>query len=430
MAVAAKKKTSTQMEELLSGMKELELPKPGTLIDGKVVSVYKNKILVDLNGVSTGMISGREAKDNSDTVKTIKPGDDISAYVIESENDEGYVVLSLRKANQEKTWRKFIEAYEKQQVITVKTHEANKGGLLLDIDGIKGFIPVSQLAPMHYPRVNDADTNMILQRLQALVGETFMVKIINIDKENGKLILSEKAAMEEQRKASLGKLKVGDTVKGKISGIVKFGIFVAFNGLEGLVHISEIAWGHVKNPGDYGKLGENVEVMVIGVDGDKISLSMKRLLADPWLEAAKVFKIGSVVDGEVNRLTPFGVFVKLNDEINGLIHITELGKDNVKDPGEVVKMGDMIKAKVIAVEPEEHRVGLSIKALTEEPKKKIKKSAEAGEEADEEKKEKEEKPAKKSGKKAKSEDQAEMNLEEEKEEKTEKKPAKKSAKKK
>ncbi|MBP7058481.1 S1 RNA-binding domain-containing protein, partial [Candidatus Gracilibacteria bacterium] len=307
--------TSIQMEELLKNVPDLNLPEPGQLVDGKIVAIHKNKIIMDLNGVATGMISGREAKDSEDTMKKAKVGDMITAFVIEGENDEGYYQLSLRKANQERTWKRFIDAYEKQDVITVKANEANKGGLLLDIDGIKGFIPVSQLAPMHYPRVNDADANMILQRLQELVGQKFLVKIINIDKENGKLILSEKAAMEEQRKQALGKLKVGDVVNGKISGIVKFGIFVAFDGLEGLVHISEIAWGHVKNPGDYGKLGDKVDVMVIGLDGDKISLSMKRLSNDPWLEAAKVYKIGSVVEGEVNRLTPFGAFVKLSDEI-------------------------------------------------------------------------------------------------------------------
>jgi len=184
--------------------------------------------------------------------------------------------------------------------------------------------------------------------------------------------------MEEQRRDALKQLNVGDVVKGKISGIVKFGIFVAFEGLEGLVHISEIAWGHVKNPADYGKLGEEVEVQVIGVDGDKISLSMKRLVPDPWLEAAKKYKIGSIVEGEVNRMTPFGAFVKLNDEINGLIHVTEISEDALQDPAEVLKLGDRVKAKVIAVEPEEHRVGLSIKALTEK-KKSVKKKEEVEE---------------------------------------------------
>jgi small subunit ribosomal protein S1 len=382
------------MEELLANAPDIIAPKPGTLVDGKVVSIYKNKILVDINGFMTGLISGREARDSLDTLKKIKIGDNITAYVIDEEDAEGYIVLSLRKASQERTWKRFEEAFERGDVITVNANEANKGGLLLEIDGIKGFIPVSQLAPLHYPRVNGADANMILQRLQALVGTKFLVKIINIDKENGKLILSEKAAMEEQRKVALTSLKVGQKVKGKISGIVKFGIFVAFDGLEGLVHISEIAWGHVKDPADYGKLGNDVEVLVIGIEGEKISLSMKRLVEDPWLEAAKAFKLGDVVDGEINRLTPFGAFIKLGDEINGLIHLTEISAEPIKDPSEVLKLGDKVKAKIIAIEPTEHRIGLSIKALSEEPKKKIKK------EAEEEAKAEEEEKAKKKPKKA------------------------------
>jgi len=371
------------MEQLLANSPDIIAPKPGTLVDGKVVSIYKNKILVDINGYLTGLISGREAHDSIDTVKKVKVGDNISAYVLDEEDDEGYIVLSLRKASQEKTWKKFEEAFTRGDVITVSANEANKGGLLLEIDGIKGFIPVSQLAPLHYPRVNGADVNMILTRLQALVGTKFLVKIINIDKENGKLILSEKAAMEEQRKMALSGLKVGQKVKGKVSGIVKFGIFVAFDGLEGLVHISEIAWGHVKDPADYGKLGDPVEVLVIGIEGEKISLSMKRLVEDPWLEATKAFKIGDVIEGEINRLTPFGAFIKLGDEINGLIHMTEITADSIKEPGEALKIGEKVKAKIIAIEPTEHRIGLSIKALTEEPKKKIKKEAEEEAKAEE-----------------------------------------------
>lgn len=425
------------MEELLNKSPFVPMPKPGTLVDGLVVSIYKNKILVDLDGMATGLITGREARDSSDTVKNLKVGDKISAYVIEEENDEGYVVLSLRKASQEKTWTKFEEAFKKQTVITVMASEANKGGLLLEIDGIKAFIPVSQLAPLHYPRVNGTDYNLILQRLQELVGIKFMVKIINLDKENNKLILSEKAAMEEQRKVALSKLKIGDKVKGKISGIVKFGIFVAFDGLEGLVHISEIAWGHVKNASDYGRLGDSIEVMVIGVDGEKISLSMKRLLEDPWLEAVKDYKIGDIVEGEINRLTPFGAFMKLTDDVNGLIHVTEITADpNVKDPSEALKIGDKAKAKIIAIEASEHRVGLSIKALTEEGKKKKitkkEKTSDASpttEAGESEAAKVEKKPLKKVKKTEKDESQTAMQLGDEEVQKAEK-PAQKALKKK
>ncbi len=356
---------SEVMEKLLKDSPEIVFPTPGSLIDGTVTDIYKNKILVDLGGISTGIIAGKEAHDSMGTIKELQIGDTISTYVIDPENPDGLVVLSLRKASQEKSWQYFVEAYENGDIIKVKANEANKGGLLLEVDGIKGFIPVSQLAPMHYPRVNGADSNEILKRLNDLVSKDFDVKVINIDHDNGKLILSEKAAMSEQRNASLKKLKIGQKVKGEISGIVKFGIFVAFDGLEGLVHISEIAWGHVKDPAEYGKIGDEVEILVIGIEGEKISLSMKRLTPDPWLEAAKNFKIGKTVEGEVNKVTQFGAFVKLGEDINGLIHLTEIQEEPLEDATKVLKVGDKVEAKIISVDPEEHRIGLSIKALSD-----------------------------------------------------------------
>ena len=396
--------TTSKMDELLENSPEIFVPKLGELVDGKVINIYRNQVLVDLGGTATGIISGRETKDSDDTIKSLAEGDTISASVVEEEDSEGLIVLSLRKASQEKTWRNFINAHEEGTVIEVKVNEANKGGLLLDIDGIKGFIPVSQLAPLHYPRVNGADAQKILMRLQKLVGEVFKVKVINVDKENGKLILSEKSAFDDERKSALGGLKVGEKVKGKISGIVNFGIFVAFNGLEGLVHISEIAWGHVSNPADHGKLGDEVEVLVIGIEGEKISLSMKRLTQDPWIEAAKTFSIGKIVKGEINRITQFGAFMKLNNEINGLIHISEISPDPIKEINDTLKIGDKVEAKIITVDLDDHRIGLSIKAL-KEPAKKEKPAEEEVKEAPE-KADKEEKTEKK-------------------EEKTEEKPAEK-----
>lgn len=342
------------------------LLRPGDLIEGRVIELGKNKILIDIGGVCIGVISGRETKDSQETLKSLKKDDILSACVLESENEEGFVVLSLRKASQERSWKTFMEAHESGEVISVKPNEANKGGLLLEIDGIKGFIPVSQLAPLHYPRVNGADANLILQKLKKLIQVPLQVKIITIDRENGKLILSERAAFQEERRASLGKLKIGSSVKGRISGVVKFGIFVAFDGLEGLVHISEIAWGHVKDPSNHGKVGDEVEVKVIGIDGDKISLSMKQLQLDPWAQIAQQFKVGDRVKGEINRLAPFGAFLKLTDEINGLIHLSEMVNaegNAVSDPSELLKVGDSVEAKIIDVNQAEHRIGLSLKPL-------------------------------------------------------------------
>lgn len=435
---------SSLMEELLDGATPVSRPTAGTLVEGVVISVAKNRVLLDLDGISTGIITGHEAHDSAGTLDDLKVGDKVSAYILEEENEDGLVVLSLRKASQEKTWDKFIKAYENGDTISVTANEANKGGLLLNIDGIKGFIPVSQLAPLHYPRVDGADSSEILNRLQKLTGIELTVKILNLDREGGKLILSEKSAEESKRGESFDKLEVGQKVKGKISGIVKFGIFVTFEGLEGLVHISEIAWGHVKDPHDYGKLGDEVEVLVIGKEKDKISLSMKRLVPDPWIEATKKYKVGTVVEGTVNRITPFGAFVKLDDEINGLIHVSEISDDETADPSDVLKVDSKVKAKIIAIDPDDHRVALSVKAMDEKTaaktaEKTTEKKAAKKEEEVEEKVEKieeekvEEKPEKKEKKKVekkKEKDEENEEVEESVEEKDEKKTKKETKKKK
>lgn len=358
--------TFVDMEQLLQDSPELTLPVPGVLVKGNVVSMDKSSIIVDLDGVLTGIVAGREMKDAMNTVDELNAGDEIVTCVLETENDDGLVVLSLRRASQEKTWDRFLKAYENDEAISVKPREANKGGLLLNADGIKGFIPVSQLAPLNYPRVNGADSAKILSRLNKLVGNDFLVKIISIDKENGKLILSERAAYKAEREKALTGLNAGEVVEGTISGIVKFGIFVAFNGLEGLVHISEIAWGHVTNPHDFGKRGDKVKVKIIGIDGDKISLSMKQLTKDPWEEIEKDFKVGKTIKTKIARLAQFGAFVQINKEINGLIHNTEI-PGQPEDPTEALKVGQEVDARVIEVNKKEKRIGLTLMPEGESP---------------------------------------------------------------
>jgi len=343
---------------------ENPFPQPGEMVNGKVIHKSKNKCLLDIcNGQAVGVISGRETHDSADTFKTLVEGDLIDAVVVEDENDEGFFVLSLRKAAQNSAWDRFSEAFDKNSIFEVKATEANKGGLLMEIDSIKAFLPVSQLAPLHYPRVNEANSSEILRRLQALIGIKFTVKIIAFDRENGKLILSERAAQFEARSERLGDLKIGDVVHGKISGIVKFGLFVAFDGLEGLVHISEIAWGHVRNPADHGKLEDPVDVMIIGVEGEKISLSIKRMQRDPWVEAAKKYTEGTKIKGKINRITTFGAFVNLEKDINGLIHLSEISHEKVDDIDKFLKVGQEIEAEVINVDLKDHRIGLSMKKL-------------------------------------------------------------------
>ena len=359
------------MEDLLAGSEDFVRPELGTVINGTVISLRKNHVIVDLNGVAVGIISGAETHDSAGTMKDLVVGDEVQAVVVEDEDDHGMVVLSLRKASQANAWDRFEKAYKNGDVVKVIVSEANKGGLLLDVDGIKGFIPVSQLAPVHYPRVDGADAGQILMRLKKLVGQNVNVKVINVDRATGKMILSEKAAMETASSANLKKLTIGDTVTGKVSGVVKFGIFVTFEGLEGLVHISEIAWGHVSNPHQYAKVGDPVDVQIIGIEKDKLSLSIKRLMLDPWEEIAKKYPIGGKVKGVVNRFSQFGAFVQLEDDINGLIHLSEISDQKVEDPKNFLSIGDEVEAIVINIDRDEHRIGLSLK---KGGKKKSKKS--------------------------------------------------------
>ncbi len=409
------------MEDLLSHSVDYEKPELGAVISGRVVSVSKNRLVVDLNGVAVGISTGRETHDSGDTIKDLSVGDEVKTVVIEEENDDGMVVLSLKRASQATTWDNFEKAYRDGDIIEVTVSEANKGGLLIDVDGIKGFIPVSQLAPAHYPRVEDANSTQILSRLQKLVGIKLSVKIINLERSSGKMILSERAAQQGKAKASLGELKVGDRVKGRASGVVKFGIFVTFDGLEGLVHISEIAWGHVSNPHQYAKVGDTLDIEIIGIENDKLSLSMKRLIPDPWSVIQEKYPIGSKVKGTVNRFSPFGAFVQLEDDINGLIHLSEISDQKVEYPADFLDIGEEVEAVVINIDRDEHRIGLSLKGKKKSSKKKEEEEKDVEEKVDEalaeeDAKEKKEEKAKKKAAKKEKEEKAEEKVEEKTEE--------------
>lgn len=341
----------------------MTVPTVGALVKGTVVSMSHQKILVDIGSICTGVIVGSEMNDSLGTAKDIHVGDAITAVVIEEENEQGQFILSLKRASQETTWDTFVALYKSQKPVKVRIVEANKGGLLIEKDGIRGFIPVSQLTPEHYPRVVGADPEKILTRLQKLVSTELMVKVINVDFAERRLILSEKAAYSDERQKIIDELKVGQTVQGTVSGIVNFGVFVNYKGVEGLVHISEIAWGHVTAPNEYAKVGDTITVLVIGIEGDKVSFSMKRLTPDPWIEKADKYKVGEIVKGQITRIEPFGAFVKLDQEIDGLIHISELADHEISNPTEVVQIGVTVEAKVISIELAEHRLGLSVKAL-------------------------------------------------------------------
>ncbi len=360
------------MEKLLE-KEEVQIPKIGDLVKGKVIDVGKNAIYLDLGIMGTGIVMGREMKDGLGISEHLKKGDEVEATVVELENEDGYMELSLREAGYEKTWDEIERKKKEEETIQSKILAANRGGLMVEINGITGFLPVSQLANENYPRVEDGDKNKILQLLNALVDQTLGVRIIDIDRENEKLIVSEKATLSEKEGKEIKKFKVGDIVEGTVSGIVDFGVFIKFppkdreekeidskDILEGLIHISELAWQLIDDPRDIMKVGEKVKCKIIGIEKNRISFSIRALKKDPWSNVEKKYKVGDIVKGEITKFNPFGAFVQLDKDIHGLAHISELnryaGEKNIED---ILKTRKTYKFKVLSIEPKNHRMGLS-----------------------------------------------------------------------
>ncbi|TSC66117.1 MAG: 30S ribosomal protein S1 [Candidatus Doudnabacteria bacterium Gr01-1014_77] len=368
------------MNDLIQSGLEIKVLKPGEVVAGKILSVGKNEVYVDIEGYGLGVVRGRELYDDEATLSSLKPGDEVFASVVDIENKDGNIELSFRQAGQERVWSTLQEKMQTKEIVRTKILEANKGGLMVEINNVMGFLPVSQLSTEHYPRVEDGDKNKILSVLNQFVGTMFDVQIITADQNEEKLIVSEKAVFEKDLQDRISKLKIGDIVTGTVSGIVDFGVFVKFGELEGLVHISELAWQRIEHPKDIVKVGQEVKAVVIGLDKGRISLSMKQLEKDPWQDSVKKYQIGQVVKGKVSKIMPFGVFVELDDQIQGLAHLMELSHEEVKSAEDVLKVGDEKEFKIISIEPQEHRLGLSIKALTEKPEEKKEEKAETTEE--------------------------------------------------
>lgn len=387
-------------------------PVPGNPVTGKVVNILNSRILVEIDGTYTGIIAGRETVDGFDTAKKLSVGDEVTAYVVEDENEEGYYILSLRKAGRESAWERLADMKEASEAVEVSIREANKGGLMTEFSGIRAFIPVSQLSPEHYPRVSGANSNEILSRLQKYVGQKFTVQVLTAEPDENKLIFSEKAGLAAKRAAALKKLQVGDKIIGKVTGVVNFGIFILFNEcLEGLVHLSEIAWGKVTDAANYARIGEEKEAVVIGIDTDKISLSIRRLTPDPWLKLVEKYSVGDEVKGEVSKITSYGALIALEKDLNGLLHASEISKEGEGGETEIdLEVGDKIKAKIIEISPGEHRIGLSIKELGDAAIKKARKKTvkkekeEKDEDKEEEKKEEKDDTKTKDADKKKEED--------------------------
>jgi len=337
----------------------------GEEVEGQVVFISKNKILVDLNGMATGIITGRELLNAPAGLAVDKK---LKATVFDSEDEEGNVILSFRGKKGEVS--DFASIAEEGKLMKVKVMEANRGGLLVSSGKLKGFLPVSQLTPKNYPRVEGGDKERILQKLRDFVGREFEVKIININKDNQDVIFSERAAKMDSEKKKLDNLKIGDTIEGEISGVVDFGLFIHFDDMEGLIHISEVSWDRVEDIHRDFHVGDKVKAKIIGIDDGRISLSIKQTKKDPWMDKIRRVKVGDKVVGTVKRLTPFGAFIELKGGLEGLIHISEISDDRISDPSDILKLGEEIKAKVISMEPEEHKIGLSVKALNKKPEEK------------------------------------------------------------
>lgn len=339
------------------------LPKLNDLVESKVIEIGRNEVYLDINGLTTGIVRGPELFDESGDFSNLKKGDKVSATVIDVENERGLVELSFRYASHKKAWNRIEELAKKAQTVIVKVTDANKGGLIVQYGKIQGFMPVSQLKPDNYPRVEGGDKNKILKKLKSFVGKEMQVKIITVEERDGKLIVSEKEVLPKTLKKAMDKkYKIGDVIEGKISGLVDFGAFITFNkNQEGLVHISELAWQRIDHPQDIIKIGDKVKAEIIGITEDnKISLSVRRLLADPWKNVKKKYSAGQEVDGKILKINPFGFFVELDPEIHGLAHISELSKKQIKDIEKIAKIGDILKFKIVSIEPEDHRLGLSL----------------------------------------------------------------------
>lgn len=415
---AAKKKAVEEVTEETSPMAKLlegsdvRFPNVGDVIEGKVIELGTNAIYLDIEPFGTGIVLGREIKDGMGTGK-LKIGHKVTATITDLENEDGYIELSIREASYEKAWEDLESKKDTQEKVATKVLSANKGGLLVEINGISGFLPVSQLSSKNYPRVEDGDKNKILTLLKKLVGQELEVRILDADRETEKLIVSEKAAQKEKDREVISGLQIGDVVEGEVSGVVDFGAFVKFfpsnvdtaglteeNKLEGLVHISELAWQLIENPRDIVKVGQKVGAQIIGLENEKISLSMRALEKDPWSKLE--YKVGDVVKGTVHRINHFGAFVYLNKDIHGLAHVSEMGEMFPgKNINELIKTGSEYSWKILSIEPKEHRMGLVLATGKAEKPARPGKAEKKAKKPAKEKKIKEAKPDKSEKKKTK-----------------------------
>ena len=373
------------MEELLAEQdSDIKSFKHGDVVEGQVVRIDKDEILVDIGAKSEGVVSNRELFGrHGEGQPELAIGDTVLVYVLQPESPEGHVVLSLRRAGLERKWRAMQEQFEAGVIIEAPVIDHNKGGLIVDC-GIRGFVPISQIVDFPRRPQNDQPRDAaqeIAEKLMPFVGRKLRLKILEVNRKANRLILSEKVALYEERREKrdelFSSLQVGQKVTGTVRSIAPFGVFIDLGGIDGLVHKSELSWNKVNNPESGYHVGEEVEAEVIDINHERgrISLSIRRLQPDPWHSTVADFKVGDIIDGTVTKLVNFGAFVRVRDGLEGLIHISELSHQRVAHPGDVVHEGQSLKLKIISLDSERHRLGLSLKQAEEPPARPV---AEAG----------------------------------------------------
>lgn len=350
------KNTNVTMDDLLAGSDIKQLI-TGETVEGTVTSIKKHQVWIDLDSRGVGVVMRREIGHG----QQLEEGQQVTVSVIDPEMEEGYALLSMRRAAKDRGWDELQRVFEAGEIIEVNAYDANRGGLLVELEGIRGFLPVSQLAAGHYPRVSGADKDEILQKLAALTNKPLRVRILDVSRKDNKLIFSEKEAVKDDMQARFAELKVGDEVEGVVTGVIDFGAFVNVDGIEGLIHISEISWERVENPRNYVKVGETVKAKIIAIDNDRLSLSLKQMSEDPWLKEVKAFTKGDMVEGKITRITPFGAFVQLSPSVEALVHVSEMGDEDSIDPEKLFQLNEKKTFKVLDIDTSARKISLSLK---------------------------------------------------------------------
>jgi small subunit ribosomal protein S1 len=341
----------------------------GDTVDGLIMRVDKDEILVDIGAKAEGVVPIREMQSLAPEDRALlKPGDPLLVFVVQAEEKEGRAILSIDKARQERSWRRLQQVHDAAEVIDAKVVNYNKGGLLVNLDGVRGFVPSSQVSGISRGPETQKQSEMA-----RMVGSSLTLKIIEINRNRNRLILSERQAVQEVREGKKGELlsalKEGDVRTGIVTSVCDFGAFVDIGGADGLVHLSEISWSRVKHPNEVLKPGDSVQVYILSVDNDRkrIALSLKRTQNEPWMTVSDRYQLGQVIEGTITQLATFGAFARIEDGIEGLVHVSEMGDGRIQHPREVVQEGDVVQVRIIRIDPARKRIGLSMRTSGDVP---------------------------------------------------------------